>query len=404
MLAAAILLAALPGCGAGEEGGAPAETSEPGAPLPARLELVADLDFLTSLAVRPGSDALYLTQQTGEVRVLTPDGAGGFTVAAEPLVDRTEGGADPTSMYEAGLLGVAFAPDGERLYLTEAVPTPDPGDHERAVVWRLLEYVLDGDEVAAGSARTLIELVKPRPVHNGGQLRFGPDGYLYTGIGDSWASGDELATGQDPTDLLASLLRIDPTPGDGGAPYRIPPDNPFASGVEGAPEVWLYGVRNPWRFTWDAASGDLWITDVGADRAEEVNLLEAGSDMGANLGWSQMAGSEPVEGGTEPADHRPPLYTYEHDDGRCAVVGGTVLEEGALPGLDGAFIFGDFCAKTVWALERSSAGPRVETIARSERVITSIDPGPDGEPYVLTQRGLYRLIPNTSFQTTTVVN
>ena len=209
---------------------------------------------------------------------------------------------------EQGLLGIAFSNDGNRLYAAFT------GLDERQY---LVEYRMSGGAADRRSRRDLLVIDDERPNHNGGMVAFGPDGYLYWAMGDGGGGGDPEDTGQDPSDLLGSILRIDPdvAPEERDlVAYSIPSGNPFAGGG-GAPEVWAYGLRNPWRFSFDRATGDLWIGDVGQDQVEEIDFLPAdgsghGAGRGANLGWSAMEGDERFEGRQPPDGAVAPIFTY----------------------------------------------------------------------------------------------
>jgi glucose/arabinose dehydrogenase len=204
---------------------------------------------------------------------------------------------------------------------------------------------MNGDTADASSRRRLHDVPDFAANHNGGAVAVGPDGFVYYAMGDGGGGGDPQGTGQDPNDLLGSLLRIDPEAGSAdGAPYAIPDGNPFKNGG-GAPEVWAFGLRNPWRFSFDRATGDLWIGDVGQNAYEEIDLLPrtSGGGRGANLGWSEMEGLEPFDGGSEPADHVAPIFTYGRDGGGCTVIGGYVYRGASIPALQGAYVYGDYC-------------------------------------------------------------
>jgi glucose/arabinose dehydrogenase len=389
------LAAVLGACGADadDRGAETVEEAVPAlAPAPAQLAELASLERPTQVAARPGADDLYATLQADGVAVLEPHDDGTYEQAPELLVDRTEEDFDVQSYVEAGVLGLTFSDDGDRLYLVEAMPTGDL-QNPRQVEWRLLEYTLDGNTVVEGSERVLLSIIKERPVHNSGQVRFGPDGYLYVGLGDGWPVGDELESGQDRFSQLGKVMRIDPTPSPDGTPYSIPPDNPFADGVDGAPEVWLYGVRNPWRFHWDPATGDLWLTDVGDATIEEINRLPAGTDRGANLGWSEVEGSRAFDGGTAPADAVPPVYEYEHAVGFCAVIGGALLPESTFPEYAGWFAFSDFCALEIFAIDADAEPVERVGLVGTDVSVTSIETMPDDRVLVTTLEGLYRLEP-----------
>jgi glucose/arabinose dehydrogenase len=347
------------------------------------LTRVAELDRPIALATRAGSNDLYVAERTGRVRIVTSGGS----VSGTPVVDIS---GDTTTDSERGLLGLAFHPDGSRLYLSY---TDTDGDT------RVDEWTMDGDAVDPDSRRTMFEQDQPFSNHNGGHVAFGPDGSLYLGLGDGGGGGDPLGAGQDPDTALGSLIRVEPTP-DGGAPYTIPPDNPFVDGG-GRPEIWLTGVRNPWRFSWDRATGDLWVADVGQRAVEEVTVLFAPGDgsppgRGANLGWAIFEGDQPFAGGPEPEDYVPPIHTYGHRPG-CSITGGYVSRGDQLPGLRGVYVYSDFCDPRIQAVLQRD-GQVVE--ARSLEVsvpggqVVSFGEGPEGELYVLSLGGgLYRIDP-----------
>ncbi|HUF34215.1 MAG TPA: PQQ-dependent sugar dehydrogenase [Acidimicrobiales bacterium] len=340
-----------------------------------RLVEVARLDAPVAMAVRPGhEDVLYLAERAGRVRLLRGD-----DVDPTPLLDIT---AATTTDAERGLLGLAFSPDGDRLY----VSSTDPGGDSL-----LVEYAMGDapDELDESSARTVMQVAQPFGNHNGGHITFGPDGFLWYGLGDGGGGGDPHGNGQDTSTLLGSLLRIDPRP-NGDDPYGIPADNPFVDGG-GRAEIWAYGLRNPWRFTFDRATDDLWIADVGQSRVEEVNHLPAaeGTGRGANLGWNRLEGSEAFEG-QPPADHTLPVFEYARTGARCSVTGGHVYRGSAVPALVGAYVWGDYCESQVHAI----AVKRGEVTAEAALGV-GVDPGTlasfgqdaAGELYVLSLGG-----------------
>lgn len=329
-----------------------------------------------AMVFRPDAvDQAYIGERAGVV--LHVDTATGDTSAVLDITD------DTTTDGERGLLGLAVAPDGAHLYVSA---TNLDGDT------RIDEYTIAEDgSLDEDSRRIVLALDQPFANHNGGHLAFGPDGMLYIGLGDGGAAGDPLRAGQDHEQLLGSILRIDPNGVDGSA-YGVPDDNPYVD-VDGArPEVWLKGVRNPWRFSFDRATGDLWIGDVGQDEIEEIDLLPAGPDgrgagRGANLGWNAMEGDQPYEDGTEPEDHTPPVFTYPHADGGCSVIGGYVYQ-GQIAELFGAYLYADYCAGEIRALATVD-GEVVDdaTVAGPVDGPISFAQDPAGEVYVLTQSG-----------------
>ena len=240
------------------------------------LQEIADLDQPTALAVRAGDPSLYIAQQGGVVRRIEvttdeDDESEEFDLERTPGLDISD---DVINDGERGLLGLTFSTDGNRLYV--AYTGSDDRQH-------LDEYEMGTDRVSGGSRRELLVIDDFAPNHNGGQIVFGPDGFLYWGMGDGGGSGDPSDSGQNPGDLLGSILRIDPDvapEASDEAAYSIPDGNPFRDGG-GAPEVWAYGPRNPWRFTFDRETGDLWIADVGQGTVEEIDFLPATGGTGA---------------------------------------------------------------------------------------------------------------------------
>ena len=348
------------------------------------FETIGEFEEPIDLVFRPGvTDRAYLAERAGVVRDL--DLATGESTAVLDITDET------TTDSERGLLGLVVAPDGGHLYVSS---TNLDGDS------RVVEYAIaDDGALDETSARTVLALDQPFPNHNGGHLVFGPDGLLYIGLGDGGAAGDPLEAGQDRGQLLGSILRIDPAGIDGSA-YAIPADNPFV-GEEGArPEVWLKGVRNPWRFSFDRATGDLWVGDVGQDEIEEIDHLPADADglnagRGLNLGWNAMEGDQPYDDGVEPEDHTPPVFTYTHAEGGCSVTGGFVYRGSTIPELFGAYLYADYCAGDLRALAVTD-GAVVDdaTIADPVDGPVSFAQGPGDELYLLAQSGpLLEIVP-----------
>ena len=228
---------------------------------------------------------------------------------------------------------------------------------------------LDGDPRRADpdSHEAVLRVNQPARNHNAGMLAFGPDGHLYIGLGDGGGAGDEYDNGQNPTSLLGKMLRIDVTT-EADAPYLIPADNPWVGrdwqGVDVPDEIWSVGLRNPWRYSFDAATGNLWLPDVGQAEYEEINLVPHASGGAFNFGWPIMEGSHcfPDDATCDPTGLLLPVAEYNHDDGNCSITGGYVYRGEAYPTLDGVYIFGDYCSGDIRTLRADGNGNWLQDI------------------------------------------
>lgn len=390
-------------------GAAPPATAGAAVPLDEiglRLDLVASLDQPLALTPRAGSDDLYVAERVGRVRRIERtirSGADGGTetvkLITRPVLDITD---LTTTDGERGLLGIAFSPDGTELFVHY---TDSGGD--TAVAGYPMDDGGPSPVAVEEQGRILLTQKQPYSNHNGGGLLFGPDDMLYITLGDGGGGGDPSETGQDPNDLLGSILRIDPAPAE-AAPYTIPADNPFAQATGGRPEVWLWGVRNPWRVSFDPATGDLWVADVGQGDVEEIDWLPAadGAGRGANLGWNRMEGDRGYEGGTPPEGYTGPVATYDHDGGRCSVSGGYVYRGATIPALDGVYLYADYCSGEVFGLRPGTGGGEAVTapldVGRQGESIVAFGQSADGELYLLEQSGaVSRISPATGGVTIT---
>ena len=346
-----------------------------------RFELVpvTEMEAPIALAARPGTGQRYVATLSGQVWLLDPADGPGEPRQVADIGSRVSQGC------ENGLLGIAFSPDGSQLYLSYT----DTARNSRVAV-----MPMDGEKPQTDRRRVLLALDQPACNHNGGDLTFGPDGNLWIGLGDGGGADDVFDQGQDRSTLLATMARIDPDPASGQG-YGIPPGNPFAAG-EGAPEVWAYGARNPWRFSFDRRTGDLWIADVGQNRTEEIHVLPAADGWlpGANLGWPLFEGNERFSGSETPADLVFPVYTYTHDDG-CSVTGGYVYRGSAIAALEGTYVFGDYCTGDLWGLVRGPDGTaeRIDLgVSVPRNTLVSFGEDANGELYALSAAGtVYRL-------------
>jgi len=368
-LALLVSLALVAACG---EEPAPIEQQiATGEPVAVRLTEVATADVPSAGVAGPGG-TLWIAERIGLVRVLDGD------ELSEPVLDIS---GETTTHSERGLLGIAFDQDFTHFYVSYT----DQDGHTT-----LDEIEVSGGELRLGTRRTLLTQEQPFANHNGGNVIVGPDGMLYLGLGDGGSAGDPLGAGQDLSTLLGSLLRIDPA----GDPYTIPPDNPFVDDPDARGEIWAYGLRNPWRFSFDAETGDLWIADVGQSSREEINWVPAGSGGGQNFGWSRMEGTTTYDG-DEPEDHVPPVFEYQTSDARCSITGGYVYRGSAIPGLVGSYVFSDYCEGQIRALEIRDG----EVVGHLDLGVNGGDvvafaEGPDRELYVLNHRGtIFKLEP-----------
>ncbi len=336
--------------------------------------------------VHAGDERLFVVEQAGRIHILWPDG----TVAGEPFLDITDRVLDNAN--ERGLLGLAFHPDfadNGWLFVNYT------GSGGKTVISRF-SLSADPNQADPDSEWVLLEIAQPYANHNGGCLRFGPDGYLYIGMGDGGAGGDPLDSGQDPHSLLGKMLRI--APADTG--YGVPADNPFAGLSDTLPEIWALGLRNPWRFSFDRLTGDLWIADVGQNEWEEINFQPASEGGGRNYGWRCYEGLAPYNpsGCSASGAYTFPIHVYENAQavGR-SVTGGYVYRGANLPALYGAYIFGDYVSGRIWSLryEPATGSKVVEELGQlAAHELSAFGEDLEGELYVcgLSSGRIYRLV------------
>jgi glucose/arabinose dehydrogenase len=344
---------------------------------------VARLDRPTVLTARAGTTDLYVGERAGLVQVLEVADDGFVEVADDPVLDIS----DEVSLDgEQGLLGLAFSEDGATMYVSY---TNTDGDS------RLVQYAMDGDSVDTGSRRALLAVDQPFSNHNGGDVKVGPDGLVYYGLGDGGAADDPDDRARDTDDLLGKILRIDPSDGTDDEPYAIPDTNPYRDGG-GKPEIFLSGVRNPWRFSFDPDGGDLWIGDVGQNEIEEVDVLALDDAAGADLGWSGFEGSEVFIEDRVQDGAIPPVFEYTHSEGGCSITGGEVYRGERNPELAGTYLFGDYCDGKIRAVQvdadhELTASAELDLLVPS---LVSINRDSAGELYLLSLDGpIYRLDP-----------
>ncbi len=364
---------------------ATAPTTAVAGPLPTpavSLYEIGSFDQPVQLTTRPGDATAYVVEQPGKVVAVT-DLSSDVVLDISDLTDANG---------EQGLLGLAFHPTADLAYVDY---TSTSGDTVVA------EFAVDPTSGVfdPSSRREVLTVDQPYSNHNGGQLAFGPDQLLYIGLGDGGSGGDPGRRALDLGTRLGKILRIDPV-ADGDQPFTVPADNPFVDTDGADPTIWAYGLRNPWRFSFDAPTGDLWIADVGQGDWEEVNRARATADRmdaarGANFGWSAMEGFERFNVDQSSDGALAPLFVYDHDDGRCSVSGGAVARGESVPDLQGWYVFGDYCTGQIWALDPTvpPGEPRVVEIARLDG-LAAISQGPDGDLYAVSNAGtVARLIP-----------
>ncbi len=300
-----------------------------------RLTEVASIANIVDIR-HPGdnSQRVFLVEKRGVIHILRNG-----ELLDTPFLD-----IDPqvnSSFSEQGLLSLAFAPDyreSGRFYLFYT-------NNGGSTVLSRFQVSNAADIADAQTEEILLTVPQPAPNHNGGRLMFGPDGMLYLSLGDGGGANDQFNHGQDPSTLLGTILRLDVSQqGD----YVVPPDNPFINDPNGRDEIWAFGLRNPWRISFDGATGELFIADVGQDAIEEINVQPAASAGGENYGWPLFEG-----GGSGNPALTFPVFDYPHDDGSCSVTGGEVYRGPDYPGLSGRYLYGDFCSGKIWSLERT---------------------------------------------------
>jgi glucose/arabinose dehydrogenase len=367
----------------------------PGAPLALGLFKVAEgfTDPLFLTEAPDGSGRRFVVEQGGRVRLLTP-GALNHPVYLDlrPLV--TSGG-------ERGLLGLAFHPKFKTNGFLFVYYTDRRGD---ITVARLTADPARPERVDPGTLKVILSIDNPAPNHNGGMIAFGSDGYLYIGTGDGGGAGDPFQNGQNTFSYLGKLLRIDVDAPQAarkpGRPYGVPEDNPFVRLSAYRPEIWALGLRNPWRFAFDPANGDLFIADVGQDAWEEVDYHPASAPGGDNYGWSQMEGHHcfpPKRSGAKCDFGTLPVAEYSHSSG-CSITGGFVYRGPTIPKLAGVYLFSDYCSGGLWGLVPDKARPGAFHMRRyleTGLAVSSFGQDRAGEVYLLDHKkgGVWRVVP-----------
>jgi glucose/arabinose dehydrogenase len=348
------------------------------------LQLIASgVGFPLWVTSPPGDGRLFIVDKGGTIRIVK-DGA----LLPEPFLDLTGKVAGRT---EQGLLGLAFPPDYATSHRFVVHYTNIDGDTRIS----FFTTSSDPDRADPASEANILALDQPGPSHNGGQITFGPDGFLWIGLGDGGSrDGADQGRAQSLGDWFGKILRIDVT---NGAAYTIPPDNPFAETAGAKPEIWSYGLRNPWRFSFDRTTGDLYIGDVGEHRWEEVNIAKAPNlGRGDNYGWSRMEAHDCLQMGCDQSGITFPALQYSHDGTACAITGAYVYRGAAIPKLQGQLLFSDFCAGWVHSVPigSPSATPVNWPTLSPQDAISSLSQDNDGELYLTTAGGkVFKIVP-----------
>jgi len=338
------------------------------------------LELMTSQAgnivnlAHAGDERMFIVQQSGQIKILNPDGS----INATPFLNIS---SIISSGGERGLLGLAFAPDYEtsgRFYVDY---TNTAGN---TVIARYT--VSDNPDVANTDGTILLTIDQPFSNHNGGNIKFGPDGYLWIAMGDGGSGGDPNGNGQNINALLGKILRIDVS----GDTYTSPPDNPFA-GTDGADEIWSYGVRNPWKFSFDKETGDVWIADVGQSAIEEINHKPS-TEGGLNYGWRCYEGNNTYNtSGCASSDTMTfPVATYSHSGGRCSITGGYIYRGEMYPNLTGTYFYADYCSGEIGVFALGQPAEFVTEIPGT--FITTFGEDVNGELYVAGSGKIYKII------------
>ncbi|MDP6641624.1 MAG: PQQ-dependent sugar dehydrogenase [Nitrososphaerales archaeon] len=331
-----------------------------------------------------GSGYLFLVLQEGQIIVFQNNDDVESLIVFLDIRDRVD-----DSENEEGLLGLAFDPHYESngyFYVHYTASSP-----ARSIISRFSVTVDDQQKADIESELVILQINQPYDNHNGGHIAFGPDGYLYIGLGDGGNGGDPYGNGQNNRTLLGTILRIDVSDSSEQKKYGIPPDNPFAGLKYEKNEIWAYGLRNPWRFSFDEETGLLWVGDVGQNKFEEIDIVE----KGGNYGWNVLEGFHCHPDSTSSCDSEEfeaPIVEYDRDEG-CSVTGGYVYRGSIFNFLYGSYIYGDFCSGLIWALNYDGTKiVDVTILVDSDLIISSFGEDEEGELYILSfDNKIYRL-------------
>jgi glucose/arabinose dehydrogenase len=354
---------------------APTTTTPIGTPPLVKITPVMKFEAPTAMAQRSDDNAIYVTERPGRVRVLR-DGIVGST----PVLDLS---SEVSTDVERGMLGITFAPNSRLFYVYYT---------DKSGTIHVTEFMLGADDIAdMHSRRDLLTIPHPKGNHNGGQLAFGPDNNLYIGVGDGGGQGDPDKNGQNLTVLLGKILRINPV-ANGSLPYTIPYDNPFVKQAGARGEIWTFGLRNPWRFSFDKVEQGLWIGDVGQNQWEEVDHVAKDLKGGQNYGWSLREGTHKFSG-DKPTTAIDPVYEYDHSGGACSITGGYVYRGTSIAGMQGRYVFGDFCSGKLSTLTQKGTQWNMDALHFDEKAaatfqnLVSFGQDKAGELYLLSGNG-----------------
>ena len=374
----------------GKVASTPGSSPPPVPPAASRLTLTKVGTFTRPIfATSPPGDEhrLFVVEQAGVVRQIV-DG----DLVDRPFLDISN---QVQVVTESGLLSLAFAPDYATSGLFYVIFNDNAGNHNLHVV-EFRRSLVDPNVADLNSYREVLMIRKPWESHNAGMMKFGPDGYLYIAVGDGGRGYDAPfgAFAQTLDDLLGNILRIDPTAQPDGAPYRVPPDNPFVGRDDARPEIWAYGLRNPWRFDIDSTSGDLYLGDVGEGSMEEIDRIPGGHG-GENFGWPCFEGTATFRPTSPCPDSVSPLLAYEHAKQGCSITGGVFVHDPRLPQLGGHFLYGDFCNPEIHSVLLENGQVVDRSIGASLPQTVSFGEDGLGRVYLmsLADQGLYRLDP-----------
>jgi glucose/arabinose dehydrogenase len=317
-----------------------------------------------------GSGRLFVIEKRGRIRIIENG-----QLSPNPFLDITD--RVDESGNEQGLLGLAFNPNFSQNGYFYVNYTGQGGDTH------ISRFQANGDNADPGTELNLLKIKQPFPNHNGGSLTFGPDGFLYAGLGDGGSQGDPFGNAQNLKSLLGKILRIDV---NSAQPYAVPSDNPFGN------EIMYYGLRNPWRISFDKQTGDLYIGDVGQGDWEEIDFVPAGSHGGLNFGWNVYEGNHDYKNNGATGDFVFPVAEYSHTEGGCSITGGYVYR-GPMSEWNGIYLYGDYCSGKVWGLIKSGEQWQNQLLFETHVQITSFGQDEKGEIYMLSDDGdVYQLV------------